>query len=445
MRIMLGHSIKRLRREGAKSLSVPLIALVLVTLINLLGGIRAWLDYLYEDTMENFPIVAVVSNTSGDNTDELEIGMRHINLFLDPDVSLSLAKHTGEISLRRTIDDFSIPGYMAEISLIGILGARSDASLNAEYGVVIDFFEGYDESAFHSEDLICVVSEDLYMLVDNGTLSIATDLQLPGEIVPIEGVTVTLRPNGEARYTIEHVLNPGPYQSKWTETLSLSDDWWYTIAPGEIVSLEKKLTVIGTVTGAGYNKVYSPFWAISALAAEADDALVYSELLNVTLKDNSDMSSFKELAGLSFTRTTPFSSGHPFAITVYDSEFYETLEPLRQNIIVVDIATPFIYILSIAIGFLTSVLLTRRRKAEFAIMRSIGVSKWVVFISALTEQATLSLAGAALGFLFVALAWGYSSLERPAIFLACYLLGAVFAAIGAAGTNVMKVLRDRGE
>jgi len=447
MRIMLGHSIKRLRREGAKSLSVPLIALVLVILINLLGGIRLWLDDLYEDTMENFPIVAELSNLFGDNTDDLQISKRYIDLFIDPDVSLSLAKHTGEINLKRTLDIFSIPGHMAEISLTGITGIKSDTSLSSEYGVEIMFFDGYDESIFLSEELACVVSEDLFLLTADGILVIASEEKLPDEIMeePVfpeleEGQEIWITyMNGQPNYSIYYKVHGvgvlEPFIPEYTTT----------VIEGKTIIVEKELTVIGTVTGAGYNKVYSPFWAISGLMEEIDESFTYSELLNVVLINNSEMSDFKELAGLTFSRTTPFGSSRPFAITVYDSEFYETLEPLLQNIIVVDIATPFIYILSIAIGFLTSVLLTRRRKAEFAIMRSIGVSKWVVFISALTEQATLSLAGTALGFAFVALTWGYASLARPAIFLACYLLGAVFAAIGAAGTNVMKVLRDRGE
>ena len=121
------------------------------------------------------------------------------------------------------------------------------------------------------------------------------------------------------------------------------------------------------------------------------------------------------------------------------------MEPLRQNIIVVDVATPFIYMLSIAIGFMTSVLLTRRRKAEFAVMRSIGVSKWIVFINALTEQVVLSITGVVLGLAFVAVIWDYISYTRPLVFLACYLAGSVFAAAGAAGTNVMKVLREKRE
>ena len=450
MRIMLSHSIKRLGREGAKSLSVPLIALVLVVLINLLGGIRAWLEDSYEDTMENFPIVAVVSNLSGDNTDDLHIGMRHIELFLDPDVSLSLAEFTGEISLRRTLDNFRTPGHTAEISLIGITGVRSDASLSAELGVEIEFFDGYDISAFLSEDLVCIVSEDLLLFTGDDVLFIVKEEKLPDEI--IEDLIIPELEDDQFIWTDLHdgvvmyyIATTHPGTNIIATLERFFPEFITTVIEGETSIVEKELTVIGTVTGAGFNMVYSPFWTVSRIAEEIDDSLVYSELLNVTLSNNSEMSDFKELAALTFPRTSPLTDTRPFAITVYDSEFYETLEPLRQNIIVVDIATPFIYILSIAIGFLTSVLLTRRRKAEFAIMRSIGVSKWMVFTSALAEQAFLSIAGAATGFAFVALVWGYSSLTRPAIFLACYLLGAIFAAIGAAGTNVMKVLRDRRE
>ena len=217
-----------------------------------------------------------------------------------------------------------------------------------------------------------------------------------------------------------------------------------TVIEGGMASVEMEFTVAGTVTGAGYGMVYSPFWSVISLVGNHDD-LIFSELLNVRISDNRALSSFKSNANMSFSRINPIHDNRPFAMTVYDSEFYETLEPLRQNIIVIDVATPFIYIISIAIGFLTSVLLTRRRKSEFAIMRSIGIGKNVIFISAFTEQIILGMIGSVFGFMFVAFVWNYTSLTRPAIFLACYLVGAIFAAKGAAGTNVMKVLRDRRE
>jgi len=315
MPIMIKHSVKRLFREGKKSLSVPLIALVLVILINLLGGIKSWLEEQYEDIIENFPITAVISDLTGENTDDLHIDMRYINIFTDPDVHFSLSEHTERIMMRRVINDYT------------------------------------------------------------------------------------------------------------------------TVIPGEFVTLEAELTVIGTVSGIEHGMIFSPFWTVSSLAEDLTDIPPYTESLSVILNNNRELDDFIETAKMSFSRTNPVADSRPFAMTIYDMEFYETLEPLRQNIIVVDVATPFIFILSIAVGFLTSVLLTRRRKAEFAIMRSIGVSKRVVFSGALAEQALLSITGATLGFVFTAAVWGYTSLTRPAIFLACYLLGAFFAATGAAGTK----------
>jgi len=431
---MFGHSLKRLTREGVKSLSVPIIALVFVILINLLGGIKSWLETQYENTLENFPVIAVLSNLSGDNTDELEIDMRYINLFSDPDANFSLYDFTGDIAMRRIADNAGVSGQTDDFSLIGISGIRSDAALNPETGAEITFFPGYDEQVFTSNELVCVISEDMNVFVNNGLLNVILHMQLPDDILWHEGVMMY----GNMSNWIYAIEVDGVI-------VEVDIDDYTTIIPGEIVTQETELMVVGTVTGVDRGTIFSPFWTVNELAEELTEVPPFSDSLSITVSDNRELDAFKETASLSFPRTNPVFDSRPFAMTIMDLEFYETLEPLRQNIIVVDVATPFIYILSVAVGFLTSVLLTRRRKAEFAVMRSIGVNKWVVFANALTEQVMLSIAGAVLGVAFVTIAWGYTSYTRPGVFLACYLFGSVFASIGAARTNVMKVLRDRRE
>jgi len=479
MRIMIGHSLKRLTREGAKSLSVPLVAMVFVLLINLLGGIRSWLETQYEDTMDNFPVIAVLSDLSGENTNELEIEKRIIDLFVDPDVNFSLSEHTRDIVLKRSLEGTEIPGGAAEVNMVGISTFRENDIYDPEYSAEITFFEGYDDSIFLTDELVCVVSDDLLPLTQNNVLSLRTLLQMPDrwewsvdpDLNP--QITVTYGERGRVLLDLEvegignfstellpirdenvvsemHRVDGNIYFHHYINVTFASTLVWRVlltgdIVEGEIVPNDFDLTVIGTVSGVESNTVFSPFWTVNAIDEELTENPPFSESLSVRVSNNRELDEFKEIAEMSFPRTNPIFDSRPFAMTIMDLEFYETLEPLRQNIIVVDVATPFIYFLSIAVGFLTSVLLTRRRRAEFAIMRSIGVSKWVVFMSALAEQSLLSVAGAALGFAFVAAAWGYTSLTRPAIFLACYLLGAVFASIGAAGTNVMKVLRDRRE
>jgi len=451
---MLGHSIKRLFREGAKSLSVPLIAMVLAILINLLGGIRAWLENQYEDTMNNFPVIAVVSDLTGTQTDDLQISMRYIDVFTDPDVHFSLARQTGDVAMKRTVENAEITGHPAQISLTGISHSRADSLLNPDYGAEITFFEGYDETNLASEDLVCIVSYELYDLAQSGILHMVIVTSTPDIITQepifpddaIIEVSYYYTGNEPVPVYTQRVPIEGMEDIRGAyEYIRIYPEYETVVTKGERFEEELELTVIGVVHGAGHGLVYSPFWAISRITEELTGIEPFTESLSVRVADNKALSGFKSNAAMSFSRVSPIYDSRPFAMLVYDSEFYETLEPLRQNIIVVDVATPFIYILSIAVGFLTSVLLTRRRKAEFAIMRSVGVNKWTVFVSALAEQALLSLIGVTLGFAFVAVIWGYTDAVRPAVFFGCYLLGAVFASVGAAGTNVMKVLRDRRE
>jgi len=476
---ILVHSVKRLNREGSKSLSVPFIAFVLIVLINFLGGLKSLLEDQFENTLENFPVIAVVSDISGYNTDELQIEERYINLFTDPDVNFSLAGHTGELRMKKTFHDIEIPDHPAEITMSGISNLRAESLFDPEYGAQIEFLEGYDETIFMTDEAVCIISEDLLPLTNNGILTVRNWVQLPEtwewtidpDLNP--GLTVTYDESGrifldleiDEYLTLSTEIRPIRDSDVIREVYNIDGEDIYfnyiqvtfastavqlvhltgEVSGGERIPNDVELTVIGTVTGVGHGMIFSPFYSIEMFTEGLDDLRIYAESLSVRIADNRELSDFKSTAAMSFSRARALSTTRPFAIIVYDSEFYETLEPLRQNIIVVDIATPFIYALSIAVGFLTSVLLTRRRKAEFAVMRSIGVNKWVVFISALTEQAFLSIIGASLGFALVAIIWNYTSLQRPAIFLGFYLLGAIFASIGAARTNVMEVLRDRKE
>jgi hypothetical protein len=392
MRFILGHFFRRLPREGIKSLTIPLLTFVLAVLINLLGAVKAWMEAEYEDTMDNFAIIAELSDLTGDATDGLNIGKRYFNLFLDPEEPLSLHRFTGELTLKRRLDIVSVSGQPVRGMMTGITNIGADDALGPETGTVIAFFEGYDESVFGTEDLVCVVSADLLGFAEDGVLN----------------VTVLSR--------MRHVPR-------------------YRVSAG--------LTVIGTVSGADNGVVYGPFWTVSNFGSRSDRNPPYTDRLSMTVANNRVLSRFKQMATLSFSRVRPIYDPRPFAMMVYDSEFYETIEPLWQNIILIDIATPFVYAISVCVGFVASILLTRRRKPEFAVMRSVGVHKRDIFFGALAEQAALSAAGAALGCALIAAAWGYLSLTRPAVFLACFLLGAVISSIKAAGTDVLKILRDK--
>ena len=448
MRFFFAYSLKRLPREGLRSLSVPLIAFTLVVLINALGGIRDWLEMQYEDIMDNFPIRAELSDLLGENTDELYIDMRNIGLFTNPDAPMSLYSYTSNLVLSRSFETVLEDTDM-DVNLIGTTSLDIDEYFTLEDDVIVTFFDGYDESALLSNEPVAIVSEDLLSLVHDGRLNLTMQEHLedewifPAYIVQIHMGTI----NGEHWEVFVHEDD-------------LSDDGWgglawdvedeidpgdipYILVEGEVLTTDISLSVIGTISGAGSDTVYSPFWFVSEIAEEFTGLPPYSQRLSMTVADNRELHHLKGVASMTYSHVRPIGSTREFAMVVYSLEFYETLEPLRQNAILVDVALPIVYIISIAVGFLTSMLLTRQRKAEFAVMRSIGINRGDIFVGALGEQFVLCLIGAVLGLSLIAVFWGYLSFLHPAVFLACYTLGAAFSAARAAKSNVLAILRDR--
>ena len=458
MRILLRNSIKRLRREGIKSLVVPLIALTLTVLINSLGGVEQWLNEEYEYAMENYAIIAQVSDHSGNNTTELNIDLRHIELFTDPDAPLSLYGFTSELLLRRTMEAEIADGTV--VSLIGITARPADETLSMIADSNITFFDGYDESIFQTNELIAVISDDLVAYSDDNRLSVSVVERLPGWwSYEGEGLFLYYYRGGymllelHADGSVTQFMGAGVPQGipiLYPDTgpvFPLGEMYGgveFIYIEGESFIFEEELHIIGIISDdAVTGVIYSPFWAVNMFAGELTGLPPSTELLSMTLYDNRDLTRLKGVASMHFSHVQSIGGIRPFALTIYDSAFYETLEPLVQNTILIGVATPIIYIISMLVGILTSMVLTRQRKAEFAILRSVGVSRKDIFIGALGEQFVLCVIGTSIGFALVAAALGYLSFERALIFLACYMLGAIISAIRAAGTNVLLLLRER--
>ena len=284
-----------------------------------------------------------------------------------------------------------IPEVPETGSLIGVTTPEAYSAFIPGNGARIEYNDGYDETMFRGDEYVCAVSSDVLDWSEDGLLSL------------------TARSNIGLRGTVA-----------------------------------VELTIAGTVYGAGGPLVLIPFDVASELGVESSMQPPYTERMGARLADNNDLDAFKQTAMRTFHDAGVFFNEQTFSMTIYDAEFYNITEALMQTIFFVDAATPFVYVIAVSVGFIASYLLTRRRKAEFANMRSIGVSKAGIFFGALFEQTVLCAAGATLGCALFALTWEDIFIERTLIFLACYVLGAAFSAAGAAGTDVLKLLRDKG-
>jgi len=276
-------------------------------------------------------------------------------------------------------------------SLVGITAVEAYDATSTDGDAEVCFFDGYDESVLQSNAYVCLVSEDILESVHEGTL----------------GVFVRSKENA--------IANP----------------------------VEVGMEVVGTVSGAGERLVFAPFWTVSELGVESDGLPPHTELVRATISDNSMLSAFKQTAYRTFKEVGVFFNPKVFSMTVFDYEFYNKTETIMQTIFFINIVSPVIYVLTSGLGFIASSVTTRRRKDEFAIMRSIGVGRGGIFLGAVLEQAVLCSAGVIIGTAVFSLTWDYVFIERSLIFFGCYMFGTVFSAARAAGTDVLRLLREK--
>jgi hypothetical protein len=389
--------LKQIPREGFKSLAVPLLTMVLVVLISIISGAQEQLVIGLEDVIDRYEVRVEVSDPITAATENLEIDLYHIMLFTDETINRSLAGYLRDVEKKRTLPIFDIYPFVPAGQWVGITSPAADSRLDRMTGAEIIFFPGYDESIFRTRERVGVVSPETFATLDADNPILK--LTMPYAAPPLTG--------GE----------------------------------GNIVYKEMEIRVVGIVRGAG-NHVFSPFWTVSD-TAETLALPVYTSLMRAYIANNRLITDFVGIAKYHFSRAGDLNAPLPFALTVYDTIYNDVVRRLQQNIQLIAVATPFIYVLSILIGFIASYLFTRRKKLEFAILRSMGVNKRHVFWSALAEQAFLCILGVAVGCAGFTVLYGNWLWLPPVLFTGCYVLGSAFTTRQATETDILKSLREK--
>ncbi|HOS18963.1 MAG TPA: hypothetical protein PK438_06720, partial [Clostridia bacterium] len=132
------------------------------------------------------------------------------------------------------------------------------------------------------------------------------------------------------------------------------------------------------------------------------------------------------------------------ALAIQDELFRETIAEIKDNLSMLRLLLPALYALSAGVGFLASFLFMRGRTREFAVMRLLGVSRprvtGLVFLEQLVLGALGCLAGAATG-VGMQGAGGFSRLFSAALFVLCYLAGALISVGWMTNVSVMALLK----
>lgn len=257
----------------------------------------------------------------------------------------------------------------------------------------IRWLDGYDESCLESGERICVVPGNWgYELAD--TIPLLT--KVAKGINEIEGII--------------RLKVVGLYDGKITD---LS-----TVMP--LKTMEDLNVVANAVQKQNGN--YSE-WVFGL-----DDVFF-------TIKDNRQLTEIKTMLiekGL--------CNNDNIRVRVDDRVLKEAVEPIESNLAQLEGSCVFFFVMVTAIGFFISFLLTRGRKAEYAVMRLLGESRLQITIKTLVEQCVLCFVGVLLGAML-----SPDSFQPTicATVLLCYTLGAAAAVLLTIRVDVLDILRDK--
>ena len=163
-----------------------------------------------------------------------------------------------------------------------------------------------------------------------------------------------------------------------------------------------------------------------------------------TVSDASHLEDLRDyLSNNGFTRVDALRSNRT-TILLFDRSFVETVGGLGRYISFSELLFPVLFVLMALLGFIISWLMVNSRRMEFAILRGLGASRRLVFMSFFLEQAMLCLTGSLMGCVsLLVVTGGIAWLGAVAVFTLSYLAGAAFSIAVVGRANLMSLLSER--
>ena len=432
---MIIRTLKTLKRAPVRAVAVLLFAAIVAMIICALQASNEAELSNYEETWKSVPITVTVTPPSENNTEPFLIDTWVYDLFTEKEpvkfYDVSAVKDKYEAIVKKPSEpsaEFSLAEYVKDIQvkkqqlidtingevfrnplLYGITSLASDKQLLPDYGCVIKWKEGYDESIFAGEEMLCIVPEDMAELYDNG--------------------------NGES------VLY---FSAKSSTPVILTDE------NGELLRDKNgnimidfpikehtcTLKIAGTYTAGDKLSVYCPLSVLEQVYIEMD-AYEIIWTLSATLADNSRLEEFREKASYCFLEPSPnaenvhwgffannvYNEFYKFALDINDDNLFDITAILEDSIKFNRTVTVFVVILSVISGFLVGFLMVRRRKRDIMLMRMVGESNARVYVGFALEQMICIILGIVIGGAY----YKWNPINNLAIFAVAYFIALTLA------------------
>ena len=403
---MIKKTFKRLKRAPIPAIAVLLFAAVVSVIVCTLHATNEAELRNYEEAYRSVPVTVTVSALAHEDGRKTVISAWVADLFtgrsLVEMVDVSAAKDNDEeaellrqteptqVSLAEYVKDVQLRVYSSiyrvngknftsaagTCMLVGMTSLSSDKQLLPEYGCEIKWYEGYDESIFYGEELVCLIPESkaTTRYYDNG--------------------------NGEAElYFFKRLMQGVPG------------------APSvEVERHEYRCTlkIVGTYTAGDELSIYCPYSIIEQVYSGLERT-INIDSISATVADNMRLEEFREKASFFFTDPTqnaevvPWGvwlsnrsdeyhhSFHNMAIDIADENLLDMSAILKDSIKFNRTVTVIVVALSVVAGFLVGFLMIRRRKRDIMLMRTVGESPPRLYFGFVLEQMICIILGITVG------------------------------------------------
>lgn len=398
-------AIKNLKRYHQKSIINLLICIVVVVLLNLFMGSLDSNKRQLNALPEVMPIHAQISNLNGTQQTGLVIREEKVDQLLqseyitEPAFSVVLSANMGELAENepRGLTTIDAVGITRPEAISGI--TEQDVTLVPDTS--IDFLE--------SDTPSCIVEES-FLELNNWQL----------------GQTITL--------TIYYDYLDR--NSKYT-MLQLGVEEFYI--SGSILSVEGEyipsIIIPFQWARAAFTKLNTPFVA-NAASFKVKNPLEINDFKK-EMKEELQMLEINPMSDYAYMGN---------ALAVNDETFILSASRLQDNISLLNGFLPFIFIIVIFIGYITSYLLIQNRRGQYATMRSLGVSSSMCFFTFASESIMIEVTGGVLGTILSILMtrqMGIMQLYTFLLFMFCYVCGTTAALYQLGKISVMKALAQK--
>lgn len=212
-------------------------------------------------------------------------------------------------------------------------------------------------------------------------------------------------------------------------------------------AFETTLQVIGTYTGPS-TMIYTPYYA---RWDEENSISRHAKSCSFDIRDNFRLEEAKkrlyDYPYFVVPSITNEYDGMKYGLIVQDETYNATIDQIEGNLRTLRILLPVLLGLFCLLGFFISLLSTRGRKREFAVMRCLGMKRGRVFWLTFSEQFILALPASAVGLLIAAAIGGlrWAALANAALLFALYLTGTAISILHITNINVMKLMKTEEE